>query len=112
MKRVAMIIVLGAAIALGGVPEQRSRLVEPDYLPVLARQLLRKRMERHGDDMMQVVIAVTLLQRERARAIAEDVASEPRLTRPIAGGADDLNAALPNQIFVLQDELRMRARAL
>ena len=114
MKRIgiaAAIAALGAALALGATP-QPTHLTEPDYLPPMARQLLRKRMERQGEDMMQLVMAVTLLQRERARAIAEDVAAEPRLTRPIAGGESDLNSALPNQLFLFQDELRIRAREL
>jgi len=111
MKRIGVLVVVVSALALAGdVP--RGRLAEPDYLPPLARQLLRSRMQRHGDDMLHLVMAVTLLQRERARALAADIANEPRLTRPIAGGESDLNTALPNQLFVLQDELRMRAKAV
>ncbi len=112
MKKFAWVIVLGSGLALAGdVP--RSRLKEPDYLPPLARQLLRTRMERHGDDMMQLVMAVTLLQRERAHAIAVEIAAEPRLTRPMPGEeGGDLNAALPNQFFELQDELRQKAKAV
>jgi hypothetical protein len=111
MKRTVLAAILMSTLALGGdVP--KGRLPEPDYLPPLARQLLRSRMQRHGDDMMHLVMAVTLLQRERAKALANDIANEPRLTRPIAGGDADLNATLPNQLFVLQDELRVRAKAL
>lgn len=109
MKRSALVAVLASGLALAGdVP--KARLKEPDYLPPLARQLLRTRMERHGDDMLQLVMAVTLLQKERAKQLANDIANEPRLTRPVAGGEGDLNAALPNQVFVLQDELRSRAK--
>jgi hypothetical protein len=111
MKRTFLAASLISALALAG-DAPRQRLKEPDYLPPLARQLLRTKMERHGDEMQSLVIAVTLLQRERAKALATDIASEPRLTKPIAGGENDLNAALPNQLFVLQDELRMRAKAV
>lgn len=111
MTRSAMAVVLVSALAMAGdVPRQRLR--EPDYLPPLARQVLRNRMQRHGNDMMELVMAVTLLQRDRAKALANDIANEPRLTRPIAGGEGDLNAALPNELFVLQDELRSRAKAV
>src|SRR3954464_12934164 len=98
MKRIAMLTALVSTLALAGdVP--RARLAEPDYLPPLARQVLRSRMQRHGDDMLHLVMAATLLQRERAKALANEIAIEPRLTRPIAGGDADLNAALPNQLF-------------
>lgn len=111
MKRTAMVVMLLSTLALAGdVPRQH--LKEPDYLPKLARQLLRERMERHSDEMVQLVMAVTLLQRERVIVLANDIAAEPRLTRPIAGGDNDLNMALPNQLFVLQDELRSRAKTL
>jgi mono/diheme cytochrome c family protein len=69
-------------------------------------------MERHGEDMMRLVLSVTLLQKERAKALATDIANEPKLTQPIAGGESDLNAALPQQFFTLQDELRSRATSV
>lgn len=111
MKRTLLAVMLLSALALAADTPKR-KLAEPDYLPPLARQLLRSRMQRHGDEMVELVMAVTLLQRERAKALADDLAAEPRLTRPIAGGAGDLNTALPEQLFVWQDELRVRAKAL
>ena len=45
-------------------------------------------------------------------SVASRIASEPRLVRPIVGGEYDLNAALPETFFVLQDEARLRAQAL
>ena len=87
-------------------------LGEPDYLPAIARQLLHKRMQRHGRDQTRLVLAVTLLQRDVVKSIAGDIASEPRIVRPIAEGKDDLNAALPERFFVLQDALRLRAKDL
>ena len=57
MRPLALKLGFPSALALGGdVP--RSRLAEPDYLPPLARQILRSRMQRHGDDMMHLVMAV------------------------------------------------------
>ena len=81
-------------------------LPTPDYLPPLARQLLRKRMERHGRDLSRLVLAVTVLQRDVVKSIAGDIATEPRISRPLAEGRDDLNAALPERFFVLQDALQ------
>jgi hypothetical protein len=84
----------------------------PDYIPETARGLLRKKMERHGQDARDLMFSVTLLQHEVAKAVAQRIASEPRLARPIVGGEDDLNALLPERFFVLQDESRTRAQAV
>lgn len=111
MRRTIAMAALVSTLALASDAPRR-KLAEPDYLPPLARQLLRSKMARHGEDMLGLVTAVTLLQRERAKALATDIANEPRLVKPIAGGESDLNAALPMQLFTLQDELRMRAKAV
>jgi hypothetical protein len=87
-------------------------LPTPDYIPETARALLRKKMERHGQDARDLMFAVTLLQYDAAKASAQRISSEPRLVRPIAGGEDDLNALLPERFFVLQDEARSRAQAV
>ena len=87
-------------------------LATPDYLPKIARELLRKRMERHGRDQSRLVLAVTLLQRDVVKSIAGDIAAEPRIVRPLSEGRDDLNAALPERFFVFQDALRLRAKEL
>ena len=87
-------------------------LPTPDYIPETARALLRKKMERHGQDARELMFAVTLLQYDVAKAAAQRISSEPRLVRPIAGGEDDLNALLPERFFVLQDESRNRAQAV
>lgn len=87
-------------------------LPAPDYLPESARGLLRKKMERHGQDARDLMFGVTLLQYDVARAAALRISAEPRLVRPIAGGEDDLNALLPERFFVLQAEARTRAQAI
>ena len=91
------------------VSAPKKNLGAPSYLSALARQLLTQRMVRHGRDMLALVQSVLLLDRETTQRLAAEIAAEPRLTRPIAGGADDVNAALPERFFVLQDELKSRA---
>src|SRR5688572_19267802 len=54
-------------------------LPAPDYLPEAARALLRKKMERHGQDARDLMFGVTLLQYDMARAAAQRISSEPRL---------------------------------
>ena len=115
---VTMLLSLLPAHAAAPVPKEKTELArdivlpEPDYLPPLARRLLRKRMERHGRDQSRLVLAVTLLQRDVVKSIAGDIAAEPRIVRPLAEGRDDLNAALPERFFVLEDALRLRAKEL
>ncbi len=90
----------------------KPQLETPDYMPEVARTLIRQRMARHGGDMTDLVLAVTLLQRQSVRELSQRIANEPKWSRPVAGGADDLNAALPERFFVLQDELKHRAQLL
>ncbi|HYI02031.1 hypothetical protein [Hyalangium sp.] len=87
-------------------------LPTPNYIPEAARPLLRKKMERHGEDARDLMFGVTLLQYDAAKAAAQRISSEPRLVRPIVGGEDDLNTLLPERFFVLQDEARNRAQAV
>ena len=96
---------VAAGVKKAGAPAKKT-LGAPSYLRPIARQLLTQRMVRHGRDMLALVEAVLLLDRETAQRLAGEIAAEPRLTRPIAGGADDVNAALPERFFVLQDELK------
>lgn len=93
-------------------PTLKQGLEAPSYLSPLARQLLKQRMKRHGSDMLAMVRSVLFLDHDTTQRLASELAAEPRLTRAIAGGADDLNAALPERFFVLQDELRSRALEL
>lgn len=96
-----------SALAKKTTPKQG--LEAPSYLSPLARQVLKQRMKRHGNDMLTMVRSVLFLDHETTQRIAAELAAEPRLTRAIAGGSDDVNAALPERFFVLQDELRSRA---
>ena len=102
----------GQASKKGVTDAKAAGLPTPDYIPETARALLRKKMERHGQDARDLMFAVTLLQYDAAKASAQRISSEPRLVRPIAGGEDDLNALLPERFFVLQDEARSRAQAV
>lgn len=95
-----------------GPSAAKEALGTPDYLSPLVRELLRRRMARHGRDMLSLVQSVLFLDRLTVQRLASDIAAEPRLTRPIAGGEEDLNSALPETFFVLQDALKSRATQL
>lgn len=87
-------------------------LREPGYLSPTAREFLHTRMRHHGEDMQQLLLAVTLLDRERTQRIAERISTEPRLARPSAQSPDELNVELPARFFELQDELLSRTATL
>jgi hypothetical protein len=69
-------------------------------------------MGRHSEDMMRLVSAVTLLQKDRAKSLATDIANEPRLTQPIAGGEGDLMRRCRNSFSACKTQLRSRASSV
>lgn len=88
------------------------RLDPPERLPPILRELLHKRMERHGADMGRLVSLVVLLRYDEIVPLSEHIVREPQLARPLPGELDQLNAQLPTRFFTLQEELRERARQL
>jgi len=88
------------------------RLPAPDYLSEQQRAALRRKMERHGENMVQLFLAMTLLQHDVARQAAERIAAEPTIDRAAAGSEDDLGEALPERFFTLQLQLRSRAKTI
>ena len=108
------LVMLCSAVCLGAAPPASggSKAPKSELLTPLARSLLHKRMERHGESMIRLVVAVTLLQHERAQKFATEIANEPRLMRPLPGDDEVFNNGLPERLFVLQDELRSRAKTL
>ncbi|MER2565640.1 MAG: cytochrome c [Myxococcaceae bacterium] len=112
-----VVLSLSPAFADEKVPKKEPKPVaakseKQPALSELARQLLRRRMERHGRDLNQLATGVVLLRREVVLAIAQTISTEPRITRPLPDTRDELNGALPERFFVLQDEVRERAKAL
>ena len=107
----------------------------PDYLSPLARDAMRTRMARHGDDMTRILWAALLLDYEEAAAAASHIANEGMLA-PFGsdGGARaselptrfgslvrdtgsslellELRNQLPRRFFELQDELKANATAV
>lgn len=81
-----------------------------DEIPEIARRLLRNRMQRHGRQAVDLVNAAVLLDYATAEAIAADIADEPRIVPPVPGSDEELNRALPQRFFLLQDALRSHAR--
>jgi len=95
-------------IAAGALAEEPKPRVAPK-LPAAARAILVERMGNHRQDMTRLHAAVLFLEHDAARALAEQIAAEPRLARPADGAAAELNSLVPPRFFELQDELKQRA---
>jgi hypothetical protein len=102
--------VIGALVFLRPTRSGREHLPEAARIPPAAREVLRGRMQRHADLMRSLVSNVILLDDDAAARAAGAIYDEPTLARPLAG--DELNGLLPERFFVLQDDLKSRARAL
>jgi hypothetical protein len=110
LGRGALAVAVMVALAAWLLPARRiareHHLPEPARLSTVARAELHTRMMRHGLTMENLTWQVTLLDYDGAKGSAAAIAAEPRLARPLAGDASELNASLPDRFFLLQDELR------
>jgi hypothetical protein len=62
--------------------------------------------------MGDLVSAIMILDYDRIERAGDAIAADVNLSRPISRDATELNAAVPEQFFVRQDELRAEAKAL
>lgn len=103
--------IVGALLFLRPRPTaHHDSLPEPASLPPAARQVIKSKMGRHDTQMRRLISAVIVLDDDDVARVAGEIFDEPALARPVAG--DELNGMLPERFFVLQDDLRSRARAL
>ena len=102
--------IVGAAILLRPKPVAHEELPASAALPPAARQVVRSRMARHEGQMQALVSRVVLLDDDGVARVGGEIFDEPAIARPIAG--DELNGLIPERFFVLQDDLRARARQL
>ncbi|HEX2573149.1 MAG TPA: cytochrome c [Polyangia bacterium] len=109
---IVMAVAIGVHNASARPTEAQRHLPTPEHLPSAARSILKKRMERHGRDMGELMWAVLLLDYDTTQKLAQQVATEPLLARPLAGDASELNSLLPERFFTLQDELKSNAATL
>ena len=100
------------ALALWLYPSHRlgrDRLLVSERIPQIARALLQKRMERHGETLSELMYRLVLFDYDAVRTEAQHIREEAPLARPLTGDATELNSALPERFFEWQDELRARA---
>jgi cytochrome c556 len=102
-------------------PQQRQamRAVEtpkrndpPAPLSAAARELLKTQMVSHARNMNEMVHAIMVLNYLRIEQMADQIAEDVSLSRPLSNDATELNASLPEEFFVHQDKLKLEARAL
>ena len=84
-------------------------LPKPERLPATARPLWAHKRQRPGAALRDRLWAGLFHAHQSTREIALEIASEPRLARPVERDATELNALLPDAFFDLQDELLQRA---
>jgi hypothetical protein len=107
---VVLATVVGLGLFLRPRPVARETLPVSATIPEAARQVVRTKMQRHDSQMRALISRVVLLDDDGVARVAGEVFDEPALARPVAG--DELNGLLPEPFFVLQDELKARARRL
>lgn len=121
MRRHALTLVV--LLAAGGIaaaaPGKKTATGEPAPtaatgrpLPAAARELLRAKMRNHSVDANLLLRSVLLLDRAEAARLADGIAAETSLARPLAGDGDQLNSLVPARFFDLQDRSRQETRAL
>jgi hypothetical protein len=101
---------IGLALLLRPRPIAREQLPSSASIPPAARQVVRSKMARHEAQMKALVSRVVLLDDDGVARVAGEIFDEPALARPVGG--DELNGLIPERFFLLQDELRERARQL
>lgn len=100
------------ACALLAAPQQTQKSPAPQRLSPTARAVLQHRMQGHSRDILQLVRAVVLLEYDRVAKLADSIAEDSNLARPLTGDATELNSQLPERFFKLQDELKASAHEL
>jgi hypothetical protein len=83
-----------------------------ERLPPVVVQMLRARMQRHATQADGLLRATLLLDRCTVQRLAQEIAEEPRLSRPSAAAPELLNTQLPSRFFDLQDQLYDTAKSL
>jgi hypothetical protein len=80
----------------------------PGHISPAARAIIRSKMQRHREQLGALLSQMVVLDYDGSARTAGEIFDEPALARPITG--DELNGALPERFFVLQDRLRADAR--
>lgn len=103
---VAVALILRPTRSIQTGPE----LATPARIPPAMQAVVKSKMQRHGEQMRDLVMRVVVLDYDAVARSAGQIFDEPTLARPL--GPEDLNGVLPEQFFTLQAALRGQAREL
>jgi len=106
----ALATLVGVVVFLHARPSAKDELARPTAIPPALLSILKTKMGQHDLQMKELMTRVILLDDDGVARAAGAIFDEPSLARPILG--DELNQLLPERFFVLQDDLRNRARLL
>lgn len=101
---IALVLILRPSHSIRPGPE----LGVPERIPPAARAVIRSKMQRHAEQLSDLVARVAVLDYDGVARSAGAIFDEPSLARPVTG--DELNGLLPERFFVLQESLRTEAR--
>lgn len=91
---------------------ERPGLEREQPLPELARDLLRKNMIEHGDNMESLLWSALMLDHKTTEIMARQILGQPRMSRPTPAAGETLNDWLPARFFELQDAMYEHAEEL
>jgi len=83
-------------------------LPAPRHIPAGLQTVIKKRMDRHGAQLTDLIARAVVLDFDAAARTAGAIYDEPMLARPMGG--DELNGLLPESFFVLQDRLHQQSK--
>ncbi len=113
---VPVLVGIGVAATLLLIPSRRlgrdQHLATPEHIPAAVRAALHQRMERHGNDMVDLSWSVVLLKYDLVERLAGQIAGESPIARSLGDVETPVNAALPARFFELQDHLLAQAKQL
>jgi Cytochrome C' len=111
-----VLIAIAVAATLLLLPSRRLRpdrhLSSPEHIPEIVRRALHQRMERHGNDMVDLSWSVVLLKYDVVTSLANRIGNEAPLARSLGDVETPVNAALPARFFDLQDQLIAETKRL
>jgi hypothetical protein len=108
----ALALLLGDAQAqtpAGGNPTEKTLPLPADVVPSDNRTVVQRRMNRHGASLMELTLAVTLLQRQTIATSAQQIGSDTGLPVVPPGPAE---TPAQRQFRYLEAILRERTTAL
>ena len=102
-------VVLAVALFLRPSRIEEPRMPVPAHIPADVRTALRARMQQHGAQMTELLMALVVIDHDRAARVAGALYDQTPGLVPGPSG-DRVTQFLPAQFFALQTQLKDQAR--